>query len=205
MTFPLMPNTTTFAPEPTVTYLTANGGNADVVSATSTEAADRFIVFVSSASATAVMSSCSINGVAAQVANSGNATFACAYVPTGTTVTATPTFSSGGTTTSSGMSALYAVYGLESPIWRSATFSSGATSTSASITIPQGGLIFVPVWLNNDGQNPVFTNATRDFESDNGNSFGLATGHRDASAGGAYTVSVSVAVGTLYMGLGCLR
>lgn len=204
MTFPLMPNPTTFAPNPTVTYLTANSGNADVVSATSTAAADRFIVFVSSASATAVMSSCSINGVAAQVANSGNATFACAYVPTGTTVTATPTFSSGGTTGSSGMSALYAVYGLESPIWRSVTFDSGAPA-SASITIPQGGLIFAPVWLNNDNQTPVFTNATLDFETDNGNSFGLATGHRDASNAGTYTVSVSVGSGTLYMGLGCLR
>ena len=204
MTFPLMPNPTTFLPNPTVTYLTANGGNADVVSATSTAAANRFIVFVSSASAPAVMSSCSINGVAAEVANSGNATFACAYVPTGTTVTATPTFSSGGTTGSSGMSALYAVYGLESPIWRSVAFDSGAPA-SDSITIPQGGLIFAPVWLNNDNQTPVFTGATLDFESDNGNSYGLAVGHRNASDAGTYTVSVSVGSGTLYMGLGCLR
>jgi hypothetical protein len=102
------------------------------------------------------------------------------------------------------MSALYAVYGLESPIWRSVTFNTGAPS-SASITIPQDGLIFVPVWIDNDGQNPVFTGATRDFESDNGNSFGLATGHKDASNAGAYTVSVSVAAGTMHMGLGCLR
>ena len=204
MSFPLMPNTTTFARDPTVTYLTAGGSANLSKSATSTEAADRYIVFIASGSTTSVLSSCLINGVAAELANSGNASFACAFVPTGTTVTAVPTFSSGSTGSSS-MAALYAVYGLESPIWRSATFSSGATSTSASISIPQGGLIFVPVWLNNDGQNPVFTNATRDFESDNGNSFGLATGHRDASAGGAYTVSVSVGVGTLYMGLGCLR
>jgi hypothetical protein len=103
------------------------------------------------------------------------------------------------------MSALYAVYGLESPIWRSVTFGSGPLSASASITIPQGGLIFAPVWLNNDNQNPVFTGVTLDFEGNNGNSFGLATGHRDASDAGTYTVSVSIGSGTLYMGLGCLR
>jgi len=204
MTFPLMPNPTTFAPNPTVTYLTA-GGSANLSrSATSTEAADRYIVFIASGSTTSVLSSCSINGVSSQIANSGNASFACAFVPTGTTVTAVPTFSSGSTGSSS-MSALYAVYGLESPIWRSVTFGSGPLSASASITIPQGGLIFAPVWLNNDNQNPVFTGVTLDFEGNNGNSFGLATGHRDASDAGTYTVSVSIGSGTLYMGLGCLR
>jgi len=203
MTFPLMPNPTTFAPNPTVTYLAA-GGSANLSrSATSTEAADRYIVFIASGSTTSVLSSCSINGVSSQIANSGNSSFACAYVPTGTTVTAVPTFSSGSTGSSS-MSALYAVYGLESPIWRSVTFGSG-NPASASITIPQGGLIFAPVWLNNDNQNPVFTGVTLDFEGNNGNSFGLATGHRDASDAGTYTVSVSVGSGTLYMGLGCLR
>lgn len=203
MTFPLMPNPTTFAPNPTVTYLTAGGSGNLSRSATSTEAANRFIVFAASGSTTSVLSSCLINGVAAQLANSGNSSFACAFVPTGTTVTAVPTFSSGSTGSSS-MSALYAVYGLESPIWRSVTFGSG-NPASASITIPQGGLIFAPVWLNNDNQAPVFTNATLDFETNNGNSFGLATGHRDASDAGTYTVSVSVGSGTLYMGLGCLR
>lgn len=199
-----MPNPTPFAPVPTVTYLTA-GGSANLSrSATSTEAADRYIVFIASGSTTSVLSSCLINGVATELANSGNASFACAYVPTGTTVTAVPTFSSGSTGSSS-MAALYAVYGLESPIWRSATFGSGPLSASASITIPQGGLIFAPVWLNNDNQTPAFTNATLDFEGNNGNSFGLATGHRDASDAGTYTVSVSVGSGTLYMGLGCLR
>ena len=199
-----MPNPTTFAPNPTVTYLTA-GGSANLSrSATSTEAADRYIVFIASGSTTSVLSSCSINGVSSQIANSGNASFACAFVPTGTTVTAVPTFSSGSTGSSS-MSALYAVYGLESPIWRSVTFGSGPLSASASITIPQGGLIFAPVWLNNDNQNPVFTGVTLDFEGNNGNSFGLATGHRDASDAGTYTVSVSIGSGTLYMGLGCLR
>lgn len=203
MTFPLMPNPTTFAPDPTVTYLIA-GGSANLSrSATSTESADRYIVFISSGSTTSVLSSCLINGVAAELANSGNASFACAYVPTGTTVTAVPTFSSGSTGSSS-MAALYAVYGLESPTWRSVTFGSG-NPASANITIPQSGLIFAPVWLNNDNQSPVFTNATLDFETNNGNSFGLATGHRDASDAGTYTVSVSVGAGTLYMGLGCLR
>jgi hypothetical protein len=198
-----MPNPTTFSPIPTVTYLTA-GGSANLSrSATSTEAGNRYIVFAASGSTTSVLSSCLINGVAAELANSGNASFACAYVPTGTTVTAVPTFSSGSTGSSS-MSALYAVYGLESPTWRSVTFDSGAPA-SASITIPQDGLIFAPVWLNNDNQTPVFTGVTLDFESDNGNSFGLATGHRDASDAGTYTVSVSVGAGTLYMGLGCLR
>jgi hypothetical protein len=204
MSFPLMPNPTPFAPVPTVTYLTAGGSANLSKSATSTEAENRYIVFAASGSTTSVLSSCLINGVAAELANSGNASFACAYVPTGTTVTAVPTFSSGSTGSSS-MAALYAVYGLESPIWRSVTFGSGPLSASASITIPQDGLIFAPVWLNNDNQAPVFTNATLDFEGNNGNSFGLATGHRDASDAGTYTVSVSVGSGTLYMGLGCLR
>jgi len=204
MSFPLMPFANPISPVPTVTYLDGFPyGNASTRSATSTPAENRFIVYIGSTNTTAVMTSCLINGVAAEVANSGAASFACAYVPTGTTVTADPTFSVGGTTGSSGMAAMYAVYGLESPIWRSVTYDSGAPS-SASIVIPQDGLIFVPVWLNNDSQSPAFTGATRDGEGDNGNSYGWATGHRDASAAGTYTVSVSASA-TMYMGLGCLR
>jgi hypothetical protein len=204
MTFPLMPVVPPFSKIPTVTYLAGFPfGNASTRSASSTEANDRFIVYIGSTNTTAVMTSCLINGVAAEVANSGAASFACAYVPTGTTVTAVPTFSVGGTTGSSGMAAMYAVYGLESPIWRSVTYNSGAPS-SASIVIPQDGLIFVPVWLNNDNQSPAFTGATRDAEGDNGSSYGWATGHRDASDAGTYTVSVA-ATATMYMGLGCLR
>lgn len=199
-----MPQPVPFSPVPTVTYLDGFPfGNASTRSATSTPADNRFIVYIASTNTTALMTSCLINGVAAEVANSGAASFACAYVPTGTTVTADPTFSVGGTTGSSGMSAMYAVYGLESPIWRSVTYDSGAPS-SASITIPQDGLIFVPVWLNNDNQSPAFTGATRDAEGDNGSSYGWATGHRDASDAGTYTVSVSASA-TMYMGLGCLR
>lgn len=199
-----MPQVVPFSPVPTVDYLAGFAyGNASTRSATSTPAENRFVVYIASTNTTAVMTSCLINGVAAEVANSGAASFACAYVPTGTTVTADPTFSVGGTTGSSGMSALYAVYGLESPIWRAVAYDSGSPS-SASITIPQDGLIFVPVWLNNDNQSPAFTNATRDAEGDNGSSLGWATGHRDASAAGTYTVSVSASA-TMYMGLGCLR
>lgn len=199
-----MPQVVPFSPVPTVDYLAGFAfGNASTRSATSTPAENRFVVYIASTNTTAVMTSCLINGVAAEVANSGAASFACAYVPTGTTVTADPTFSVGGTTGSSGMSALYAVYGLESPIWRAVAYDSGSPS-SASITIPQDGLIFVPVWLSNDNQSPAFTNATRDAEGDNGSSYGWATGHRDASAAGTYTVSVS-ASSTMYMGLGCLR
>ena len=204
MPFPLMPVVPPFSKIPTVTYLAGfQFGNASTRSASSTEANDRFIVYIASTNTTALMTSCLINGVAAQVTNSGAASFACAYVPTGTTVTADPTFSVGGTTGSSGMAALYAVYGLESPIWRSVTFNSGSPS-SASIAIPQDGLIFVPVWLNNDSQSPAFTGATRDGEGDNGSSYGWATGHRNASDAGTYTVSVSASA-TMYMGLGCLR
>ena len=199
-----MPTPYPFSPVPTVTYLDGFPfGNASTRSATSTPAENRFVVYIASTNTTAVMTSCLINGVAAKVANSGAASFACAYVPTGTTVTAVPTFSSGGTTGSSGMAALYAVYGLESPIWRSVAFNSGSPA-STSITIPQDGLIFVPVWLNNDNQSPAFTGATRDAEGDNGSSNGWATGHRDASAAGTYTVSVAASA-TMYMGLGCLR
>lgn len=200
-----MPQVVPFSPVPTVSFLAGFAyGNASTRSATSTPAENRFVVYIASTNTTAVMTSCLINGVAAEVANSGAASFACAYVPTGTTVTADPTFSVGGTTGSSGMSALYAVYGLESPIWRSVNFGEGSNIASASITIPQDGLIFVPVQLNNDNQSPAFTNATRDAEGDNGGSYGWATGHRDASAAGTYTVSVS-ALAFLYMGLGCLR
>lgn len=204
MSFPIMPQVIPFSPIPTVTYLDGFPyGNASTRSATSTPAENRFIVYVASTNTTALMTSCLINGVAAEVANSGAASFACAHVPTGTTVTADPTFSVGGTTGSSGMAAMYAVYGLESPIWRSVTYNSGSPS-SASIYIPQDGVLFVPVWLNNDNQSPAFTGATRDAEGDNGSSLGWATGHRDASDAGIYTVSVSAAA-TMYMGLGVLR
>ena len=202
-----MPFTGHVSTVPTVTFLSAfANGNSPVRSASSTPAPDRFIVFITSCQTTAVMSSCSINGVGASVANSGGASFACAYVPTGSTVTATPTFSSGGTSTSSGMAALYAVYGLESPIWRSVNFVSGVGPQSASITIPDYGVIMVPVQFNNDGLSPTLTGATLDFESDNGGGQGLATGHRDASVAATYTISLGgFSISTGYMGLGALR
>lgn len=202
-----MPIVQPYSTVPTVTFLSAfTSGNSPARSASSSPATNRFIALVTSCQTTAVMSSCTINGVAAEVANSGNASFACAYVPTGTTVTATPTFSSGGVIDTTGMAALYAIYGLESPIWRSVTFET-ARAPSALITIPQWGVIMVPMQLNNDNQNPTMGNATLDFESDNGGGRGLATGHRDASDAGSYIVSIANTdvYTTCYMGLGALR
>lgn len=202
-----MPVVANFSSIPTVTFLSAYTlGNSPARTATSTAASNRFIVFVTSASATAVMSSCSINGVSASVANSGSASFACAYVPTGSSITATPTFSSGGVATAFGMAAMYAVYGLESSVWRATAFNAASFGASATVSIPQDGVLFAPVWLDNDNQSPGFTNATLDFESDNGGGAGLATGHRDASPGGSYTVSIFAGFSTqLRMGLGVLR
>ena len=211
MSFPLMPMVSPFSTVPTVTFLSAfTTGNSPVRSASSTAASNRFIVLATSCATNAVMTSCSINGVAAEVANSGGASFACAFVPTGATVTATPVFSSGGVANTTGMAALYAVYGLESPVWRGTAYNQSnyvypyPSTATTSIFIPQSGVLFAPTWMNNDNQSPTFTNATLDFESDNGGGYGLATGHRDASNEATYTVSIT-AYAELHMGLGVLR
>jgi hypothetical protein len=103
------------------------------------------------------------------------------------------------------MAVMYAVYGLESPIWRSVAFDSGSPP-SASIAVPENGIVIVPVQLNNDGLSPTMTNATLDFESDNGGGRGLAVGHRDASPAATYTISMGGFVFSVgYMGLGVLR
>jgi len=212
MTFPLMPTMVpAFISTPTVTYVTHSstnlGGTFTVPSPTST---NRFIVYVTSnQNGTVNLASCTMNGIVASVASSGNASFACAAVPTGTSIVITPTYVSGGTSGTSSTSSVYVVYGLESTIWRSVAFNAGNPAT-ASVLVPENGIILAPVQIDNDNQTALFTTGmTKDVDADNGSSRGLAHAHHNAfTSAQAYTVTCTVSttngVGN-YMGVGVLR
>jgi hypothetical protein len=165
-----------------------------------------------------------MNGIAAEVASDGVSSFACAKVPTGTSIVISTTYASGSGSGSSYCGFVYVAYGLESPIWRSVSYDIGGGSGSVNgafvgITVPEGGLLFAPAWIDNDGQSPTYTLAgvsvntiIRDVESDNGNSFGLACAHASdfITRGGGENCFVTCYITTAnslgcYMGVGVLR
>jgi len=186
---------------------TNQGGTYTVPSPTS---ANRFIVYVTSNQGGAVsLTSCTIAGVNASVANSGNASFACALVPTGTSITISTVYAFGGGTGSGDISAVYVAYDLESPVWRSVGFNAG-NPASATVLVPEKGLVFAPVQVDNDNQSVSFAaGMVRDANGNNGPSRGYASAHRNASTFSQYFTSTAV-VGTTngvgcYMGVGVLR
>lgn len=203
---------------PTVEYVTTTpGNNGGTVTVPSPTEADRYIIYVTARSATGVsLTSCTMNGIAAEVASSGVSSFACAKVPTGTSIVISTTYAAGGGTGSSYCGFVYVAYGLESPIWRAVNYNIG-NPASATVTVPEGGLVFAPAWIDNDGQSPAFTENSgqgivRDIETDNGNSFGLASAHVNAltTTGGDDNLNVTCQITTAngsgcYMGLGVLR
>lgn len=212
MTFPLMPCVSPQSPlTPTASFVSRNssnqGGTFTVPSPTSD---NRFIVYVTSnQSGTVSLTSCTIAGVAASVASSGNASFACALVPSGTSITIATTYASGGGTGTSYNSGLYIVYDLESPIWRAVGFDAG-NAASVTLTVPEKGLLFAPVQVDNDGQSCTFSSPIiRDANGDNGASRGYANGHANAfTSGQSYTATASIGTPNglgCYMGVGILR
>lgn len=207
-----MPNIMPQSPvTPTAAYVsfsaTNQGGTFTVPSPTS---ANRFIVYVTTnQSGTVSLTSCTIAGVAASVASSGNASFACALVPTGTSIVITPTYASGAGTGTAYTSAVYVAYDLESPIWRAVGFNAG-NAASVTLTVPENGLVFVPVQADNDNQTVTFSSPiTRDVNGNNGASRGYASGHANAfTSGQSYTTTASIGTANglgCYMGVGVLR
>jgi hypothetical protein len=212
MSFPLMPNIMPQSPViPTTAYVsfsaTNQGGTFTVPSPTS---ANRFIVYVTTNQTGSVsLTSCTIAGVAASVASSGNASFACALVPTGTSIVITPTYASGAGTSTAYTSAVYVAYDLESPIWMAVGFNAG-NAASVTLTVPEKGLVFVPVQADNDNQTVTFSSPiTSDVDGNNGASRGYASGHANAfTSGQSYTATASIGTANglgCYMGVGVLR
>lgn len=209
MTFPLMPFMLPSSGKAPTAALAAfrsgNVGGSFTIGAPTS--AERFVVYATSNQNGPVnLTSCTMNGIAAQIANAGNASFACAKIPTGTTVDIATTYSVGGGTGSSYIGGVYVVYDLESPAWRQVAFNIGNPS-SASLLVPEKGLIIAPVQISNDNQSAVFsTGMTRDANGDNGNSYGFAMAHHNAFLSSAsYSVTCAVSSGTCFMGAGVLR
>ena len=211
---------THFSRTPTVEYVTTTGGNnGGTVTVPSPTEADRYIIYVTARSSTGVsLTSCTIGGIAAEVASSGVSSFACAKVPTGTSIVISTTYASGSGSGSSYCGFVYVAYGLESPIWREVGYDIGSGSGAAgraiaAVTVPEGGLVFTPTWIDNDGQSATYSaNLTRDVNADNGASFGLASAHADAvvTVGGDDTFTATCQITTAnslgcYMGVGVLR
>jgi hypothetical protein len=205
---------------PTVQYVTTTAGNnGGTVTVPSPTEADRYIIYVTARSSIGVyLASCTMNGIAAEVASIGVSSFACAKVPTGTSIVISTTYDTGSGTGSSYCGFVYVAYGLESPIWRDIGYDIGAGSGSANaatelVTVPEGGLVFAPAWIDNDGQSPTYSsNLIRDVESDNGNSYGLACAHANAvtTDGGSDFFTATCYITTAnslgcYMGVGVLR
>ena len=211
---------THFSRTPTVAYVTTTGGNdGGTVTVPSPTEADRYIIYVTARSSTGVsLTSCTIGGIAAEVASSGVSSFACAKVPTGTSIVISTTYASGSGSGSSYCGFVYVAYGLESPIWRDVGYDIGSGSGSAGqaielVTVPEGGLVFAPTWVDNDNQSASYSaNLTRDVNANNGASFGLACAHADAvtTVGGDDFFYATCSIGTAnslgcYMGVGVLR
>ncbi|CAB4189847.1 hypothetical protein UFOVP1202_12 [uncultured Caudovirales phage] len=219
MSFPLSP-VVTFSGTPTVAYADVSSSNSGgTFTVPSPTQADRYIIYVTARSSTGVsLTSCTMNGRAAQVASSGVSSFACAKVPTGTSIDIVTNYFSGAGSGSSYCGFVYVAYGLESPIWRDVGYDIGAGSGSANaaselVTVPEGGLVFAPTWVDNDNQSATYSaNLTRDVNADNGSSFGLACAHARAvtTTGGSDFFTATCYIGTAnslgcYMGVGVLR
>ena len=212
MSFPIMPNVvSSFLKKPTVQYVSNHsdnrGGTFTVPAPTSP---NRYVIYVTSNQSNDVaLQSCTMNGITASVASMGNASFACALVPTGTNITITPVYSSGAGNGSSYTGVVYVAYDLESPIWRSVGFNIG-NPASVAVNALEGCIILAPAQLDNDNQSASFaTGMVRDFNSDNGYSLGQASAHHDAfDRDQSYTVTCRIGVtnGTgCFLGVGVLR
>jgi hypothetical protein len=211
---------THFSRTPTVEYVTTTGGNTGgTVTVPSPTESDRYIIYVTARSSTGVsLTSCTIGGISAEVASSGVSSFACAKVPTGTSIVISTTYASGGGSGSSYCGFVYVAYGLESPIWRDVGYDIGSGSgyagrASEIVNVPEGGLVFTPTWVDNDNQSATYSaNLTRDVNDNNGASYGLASAHADAvvTVGGDENFIATCQIATAnslgcYMGVGVLR
>jgi hypothetical protein len=212
MIFPVMPNVVSSSLiKPTVQYVSNHsdnrGGTFTVPAPVSPR---RYVIYVTSNQSNDVaLQSCTINGIQASVASMGNASFACALVPTGTSMTITPVYSSGAGGGSSYTGVVYVAYDLESPIWRFVGFNIG-NSASVTLTALESSILLAPAQLDNDNQSASFaTGMVRDFNSDNGSSYGQASAHHDAFASDQ-TYTVTCRIGTTngtgcFLGVGMLR
>jgi hypothetical protein len=212
MTFPLMPLVQSALPTPVVTFC----GSADnfPTSMTSLGADDpnRFLVITrSSGSSTSDAITCTVGGVSQTVwypqssgavtANTtGYAQFVIVSVPTGTSVATSATGNTGGKT------AWYTVTGLAGSIPFNGRINAG-NPASGSVTMIENGIVFASLWSDND--NNSFTWSSPLIRTVNDTSLGASRGasmaYRSDTPSGAYTVSVSMAIGNMYMGAIVLR
>lgn len=209
MTFPLMPVMMPSSKVPTVEFKASSSGNlGGTFTIGSPSSEDRFVVFVTSNQVGNVdLTSCTMNGVAASVASSRNASFACAPIPTGSTVNIVTNYASGGGTSTEYAGFVYVVYGLESPVWRYAGLSISGTLASLTVPVPESGLIFSPVQISNDKSSVAFSSGmTLDVNRLNGTSSRMAAAHHNAfPATSTYTLTCRVSDGAASMGAGVLR
>lgn len=208
MSFPLMPLMPLRIPPTTTTYLGRKGGNVGFSVTGVAESPNRYIVFASSSSAAATMTSCTINGINAVITSIGNSTFAVAKVPTGTTITSVATYSSGAVSldSSSAVMSMYSVDSLLDLTIKGSYFNTG-NPASINLDMIQDGLIIAIAWISNDNQNPTYSEGMiEDFGGSLGNSRGQSGGHRDTTnISGAYNLTLSVHAGTNYLGAIVLR
>jgi hypothetical protein len=214
MSFPLMPIFSPSGSIPSVTFCGAATGIPTTMGNLGADHPDRYLVITRASGGTSTVSlTISINGVAQTVwypqsdgtvasGATGFTQFVVVKVPTGTSVTV----AASGTASTGGETAWYTVIGLDRAYPIDGNIKVGNPAT-CSVTMEQDGIVFGALWADND--NNSFTWSSPMIRTVNntslGNSRGASMAYRQNTTGGAYSVSASMASGTIYMGAVVLR
>ena len=207
MTLPLMHTVNVVRKQPVVTFISAADGDGPFTLTEANPRPDRWIVFMVAGTTTAsyTMTGCTFNGIpASSIVTIGNTSFALACVPTGTSITVTPTYS----TAPGGKLAVYSVVGeLESPVFSSPDYATAAGTVYNTVTMIDRGIVFSALWSTND--NNAFTWSSPMVRTVNDTSLGTSRGasmaYRENTPNGLYTLSCSVGAGTMRMASVVLR
>lgn len=208
MTFPLMPIAHTTSDAPTVAYDAYYFGRPTSLTNLGADHPDRVVVLaISSGGPTS--GTVSIGGVSqtvwypqsnGTVLSSGTSVtqFVVARVPTGTSVSCSMSMGT--------VCMWYSVIGLQDLIPHYGVDNTG-NPANGTIIMEEGGVIIANLYASNDNYSFTWSSPMIRTVNDTslGPSRGASSAYRANAPGGSYSLSVSMGVGTMYMGAIALR